>query len=73
MTFFLLISALMADPIPIPGAFELLSRDGGEGLGRLLARLAPAPDRALIVAPENAFVFAFARHLERGETDFCSG
>jgi hypothetical protein len=44
--------------------FELLERDGGERLGRLLARVMADPDQALIVATKSAFVFAFGNQLE---------
>ena len=42
--------------------FASVERDGGEHLGRLLARVMGDPDRALCVATDTAFVFAFGDH-----------
>ena len=43
-------------------------RDGGERLGRLLARLINDPDRGFIVVNSNAFIFAFAGQRDRDES-----
>jgi ABC-type lipoprotein export system ATPase subunit len=43
-------------------------RDGGDRLGRLLARLINDPDRGFVVATTNAFIFAFAGQRDRHET-----
>jgi hypothetical protein len=40
--------------------FKAVANDGGERLGRLLARVMSNPGRALLVATDNAFVFGFA-------------
>jgi len=48
--------------------FTSVERDGGEKLGKLLARVMGDPDHALLVATGTAFVFAFSRdHLAQGE------
>lgn len=39
--------------------FSSVEGDGGEKLGRLLARVMNDPDRSLLVATDSAFVFAF--------------
>ncbi len=39
--------------------FDAVEQDGGERLGRLLARFIRDPEHAFIVATTNAFVFAF--------------
>lgn len=43
--------------------FASLENDGGDHLGRLLARVINDPARALLVATDNAFVFAFGDQL----------
>ena len=39
--------------------FASVDQDGGERLGRLLARVIREPNRAFITATSNAFVFTF--------------
>lgn len=41
--------------------FTSVERDGGEKLGKLLARVTGDPDHALLVATGTAFVFAFSK------------
>ena len=48
-------------------SFTSVALDGGENLGRLLAREMRDPDRALVVATGTAFVFAFVMELARSE------
>jgi len=49
--------------------FTSVERDGGEKLGRLLARVMGDPDHAMLVATGTAFVFAFSRdQLGKGES-----
>jgi hypothetical protein len=49
--------------------FASVQRDGGEKLGKLLARMMVDPDHALLVATGTAFVFAFSRdQLGQGES-----
>ena len=43
--------------------FSAVENDGGEHLGRLLARMMNDPDRAVFVATDKAFVFAFGNHV----------
>ncbi len=45
--------------------FTSVARDGGENLGRLLARVMRDPDHALVVATGTAFVFAFVNEFAR--------
>jgi ABC-type lipoprotein export system ATPase subunit len=45
--------------------FTSVARDGGENVGRLLARVMRDPDHALVVATGTAFVFAFVIELAR--------
>ena len=47
--------------------FAKVAQDGGNGLGRLLARLGRDPDHGSVVATTNAFVFAFGGQVDRGE------
>jgi ABC-type lipoprotein export system ATPase subunit len=47
--------------------FEAVEQDGGDRLGRLLARLIRDPEHAFIVATTNAFVFAFDDQVGRRE------
>jgi hypothetical protein len=42
--------------------FASVQNDGGEHLGKLLARVMTEPDHSLLVATGNAFIFAFGRH-----------
>ncbi len=49
--------------------FTSVERDGGEQLGKLLARVIGDPDHSLVVATEKAFVFAFQDQLGRSESD----
>lgn len=42
--------------------FASVNADGGEHLGRLLARVMSEPDHSLLVATGDAFIFAFGRH-----------
>ncbi len=44
--------------------FASVEDDGGEHLGKLLARMMSNPDRAVLVATDNSFVFAFGDQLE---------
>lgn len=46
--------------------FTLVERNGGECLGKLLARVMGDPDRALLIATETAFVFAFKDQVGQG-------
>jgi ABC-type lipoprotein export system ATPase subunit len=42
--------------------FAAVLDDGGEHLGKLLARVMTEPDRSLLVATDKAFIFAFGKH-----------
>jgi ABC-type lipoprotein export system ATPase subunit len=42
--------------------FASVQDDGGEHLGKLLARVMTEPDRSLLVATDKAFIFAFGNH-----------
>ena len=44
--------------------FASLESDGGEKMGRLLARLIRDPDHGFVVATTNAFIFAFAGEID---------
>jgi ABC-type lipoprotein export system ATPase subunit len=43
--------------------FSTVEGDGGEKLGRLLARVMNDPEHSLLVATDNAFVFAFGEQV----------
>jgi ABC-type lipoprotein export system ATPase subunit len=47
--------------------FTVVEHDGGEQLGRLLARVMGDPGHALLVATEDAFVFAFEDQLDQNK------
>jgi len=49
--------------------FSSVERDGGDNLGRLLARLIRDPDHTFVVATTNAFVFAFGGELANGRNE----
>jgi ABC-type lipoprotein export system ATPase subunit len=48
--------------------FSSVERDGGERLGKLLARLMDDPDHALLVATGDAFVFAFGDQFRQTDS-----
>jgi ABC-type lipoprotein export system ATPase subunit len=49
--------------------FNSLSNDNSERLGKLLMRVMNNPDHAMLVATQEAFVFAFADRVAGGESE----
>lgn len=47
--------------------FASVQDDGGEHLGKLLARVMSEPDRSFLVATDKAFIFAFGNHTRPDE------
>lgn len=56
--------AIAGDPATVYciQSFASVNADGGEQLGKLLAKVMSEPDHSLLVATANAFIFAFGSH-----------